>query len=874
MGLKEYQGKRHFEKTPEPHGTAFRKKSSSFVVHKHAASRLHYDFRLELDGVLKSWAVPKGPSLFPSLKRLAVHVEDHPVEYGSFEGTIPKEEYGGGTVMVWDRGQWVPQGDPQYSYDRGRMKFLLKGQKLKGGWSLVRMGGAKAKEEKNWLLIKEKDSEALRGKHSDIIDMAPGSVATGRSLEEIAGVNQEKRRKNPASQREPKNNRSTKSRSSRTPSRKNMISGTSRVPDPSDLPSAVSSSQPATFHPQLATLFKTSPEGEDWLHEIKFDGYRIVSMVKNGRIRLLTRNGKDWTKKFPDIAGALKALPVQQGILDGEVVVLRSNGTSDFQALQNVLKGEASDPLVYFVFDLPYCEGYNLCRTPLIKRKELLWEFIKAFPEKAAAHVRYSDHIQGQGERTFEQACRRALEGIISKNAMSPYRQARSKHWVKVKCHHRQEFVIGGYTNPSGSRKFFGALLLGYYDKEGHLQYAGRVGTGFTHQRLSRIYALLAKRAQSHPPFARLPSDRNIREVHWVHPELVAEVEFFEWTRDGILRHPSFVGLREDKPAKEIIKETPHPVNNILSEPLKPSNRRSKASPDISTEKPALALTHPERILYPQQGITKRNLAEFYQQIAKWVLPHVAGRPLTLVRCPEGSQKKCFYQKHASGSLPDSVHRILIREKETKTKNTYLVIDDVKGLIALVQMGVLEIHPWGCRKDRTDRPDRLVLDLDPGPGVKWEQLVEGAHVLKKRLSGDGIESFVKTSGGKGLHVVAPLTRRATWDQLKQYTRRLAMETARTHPSGFVATMSKAKRKGKIFIDYLRNSFGATSIATYGTRALPGAPVSTPVNWDELFSISGSQVFTLTTLPQRLQNLRADPWKGFFDLRQTLSRSLI
>ncbi len=872
MGLKEYQGKRQFEKTPEPRGKTFRTNRSSFVVHKHAASRLHYDFRLELDGVLKSWAVPKGPSLYPSLKRLAVQVEDHPVEYGSFEGTIPKEEYGGGTVMVWDRGQWVPQGNPQHSYNRGRLKFLLKGQKLKGGWSLVRMGGAKSKEEKNWLLIKEKDSEALRGKHFDIIDMAPGSVATGRSLEEIAGANQERSKQKPVSQRKTKNS-STKSRSSRTPSRKNINSGTSRVPDPSNLPSAVSSSQPATLHPQLATLVKISPEGEDWLHEIKFDGYRIVSIVKNGKIHLLTRNGKDWTKKIPDIAEALKALSIQQGILDGEVVVLRSNGTSDFQALQHVLKGEASDPLVYFVFDLPYCEGYNLCRTPLLRRKELLWELIKSLPEGAALHVRYSDHIHGHGKRAFEQACRWALEGIISKYAMSPYRQARSKQWVKVKCHHRQEFVIGGYTNSSGSRKFFGALLLGYYDKQGHLQYAGRVGTGFTHQHLSRIYALLAKRAQSHTPFARLPSDGNIRDVHWVHPELVAEVEFFEWTRDGVLRHPTFVGLREDKPAKKIIKESPHSMNNNYSETSNSSSRRSNASPDNSTEKPELALTHPEKILYPRQGITKRNLAEFYQQIAKWVLPHVASRPLTLVRCPQGSQQKCFYQKHASGSLPDSVHRILICEKETKTKNTYLVIDDVNGLIALVQMGVLEIHPWGCRKDRTDRPDRLVLDLDPGPGVKWEQLVEGAHMLKNRLSGDGIESFVKTSGGKGLHVVAPLTRRATWDQLKQYTRRLAMEIAQAHPSGFVATMSKAKRKGKIFIDYLRNSFGATSIATYGTRALPGAPVSTPVSWDELFSISGSQVFTLTTLPQRLHNLRADPWKGFFDLRQTLSRSL-
>ena len=872
MGLKEYQRKRQFGKTPEPRGKKHRETGSVFVVQKHAASHLHYDFRIELDGVLKSWAVPKGPSLYPSQKRLAVHVEDHPVEYGSFEGIIPKDEYGGGTVMLWDRGKWVPRDDPSQSYDRGRLKFTLKGTKLKGGWSLVRMGGGRAKHEKNWLLIKENDAEALHGKQPDVIETSAESVATQRSLEEIAEDSREGG-KNKISSRRQSTIHLKKIHSSRSRDRKKP-SGSYGVPDPSKLPFASSSPQPTSFHPQLATLVKQAPAGEEWLHEIKFDGYRMISLVNNGHIQLVTRNGKNWTKKFSAIAGALAEFPVRQAILDGEIVVLRPDGTSDFQALQNVLKGEASDPLVYYVFDLPHCEGFNLCRTPLLKRKELLWELVKSLPVDAATHLRYSDHIQGQGERSFNEACRQALEGIISKLAMSAYHQARSKHWVKVKCQHRQELVIGGYTNPAGSRKYFGALLLGYYDERGQLHYAGRVGTGFSHQRLSRIHALLSKRHQPSPSFVRLPSDRDMQKVHWVRPDLVAEVEFFEWTRDGVLRHPSFIGLREDKPAHEIIKEAPMPLEEIPPQRKKSSRRRSTTARSLYAEKVEMALSHPDKILYPQQGITKRDLAEFYQGIAEWVLPHVSGRPLTLVRCPQGFQQKCFYQKHASESLPDSIRRILIREKGKKEKNSYLVIDDVKGLVALVQMGVLEIHPWGCLEDRTDRPDRLVLDLDPGSGVSWDQLIEGAHRLKHRLSEDGIESFVKTSGGKGLHVVAPLNRRTTWDELKNYTRKLAMETAQKHPAGFVATMSKAKRTGKIFIDYLRNSFGATSIATYGTRALSGAPVSTPVGWDELSAVSGSQAFTLFTLPKRLNTLKADPWKGFFDIRQALSRSVL
>ncbi|HBP89630.1 MAG: DNA ligase D [Nitrospira sp.] len=870
MGLKDYRSKRQFVKTPEPRGRKHRGNGSLFVVQEHAASHLHYDFRLELDGVLKSWAVPKGPSLYPSQKRLAVHVEDHPVEYGSFEGNIPKDEYGGGTVLLWDRGIWVPREDPSLSYKRGRLKFHLKGEKLKGGWSLVRMRSGK--NERNWLLIKEHDAHSFHNSQPDILETSPLSVATQRSLEEIAENSEINGKGNNRSRRRT-HTRPKKNPPSRSNAREKPL-GSPKISDPSKLPFASSSSQPTTFQPQLATLVKNPPAGEEWLHEIKFDGYRMLSMVKPGHIRLRTRNGKDWTNKFSVIAGALAELPVRQAILDGEILVLRPDGTSDFQALQNVLKGEASDPLVYYAFDLPYCEGYSLCRTPLLKRKELLRELIASLPADAATHIRYSDHIQGQGQDSFNQACRLALEGLISKQAMSPYRQARSKHWVKVKCQQRQELVIGGYTNPAGSRKYFGALLLGYYDEQGRLHYAGRVGTGFSDQRLARIYALLVKRQQARPPFFRLPFDRDLKKAHWVRPELVAEVEFFEWTREGVLRHPAFIGLREDKSAKEIKREMPMANDEVPFQRGRTSGRRSSSHPLASPEDAEMPLSHPDKVLYPQQGITKRDLAEYYRRLAPWVLPHVAGRPLTLVRCPQGHQKKCFYQKHASDSLSDSIRQILIQEKGTKERNSYLVIDDVKGLLAFVQMGVLEIHPWGCLEDRIDRPDRLVLDLDPGPGVSWEQLIEGAHILKNRLLEDGVESFVKTSGGKGLHVVAPLVRRTTWDDLKKYTRMLAMETAQNHSAGFVATMSKTKRKGKIFIDYLRNGFGATSIATYGTRALSGAPVSTPLAWKELSSISSSQAFTLATLPARLKKIKSDPWKGFFDLRQSLSRSAL
>jgi bifunctional non-homologous end joining protein LigD len=822
--------------------------------------------------------VPKGPSLCPSQKRLAVHVEDHPLEYGSFEGTIPKGEYGGGTVMVWDRGEWVPEGDPAGAYRRGRMLFKLKGKKLKGGWSLIRMGQAGVENGHHWLLIKNNDEEAIPSERSDVLDTHPLSIMTNRSLEEIAEHqnHQKKLKCTPSSSR-----RISHTRTKPTPSsRRKQPSGVTARIDPSVLPHAEKSSQPVSFSPQLATLVKEVPRGEEWIHEIKFDGYRLLGFVKDGHIQLRTRNGKDWTSKFPAIAHGLAELPIRQAIVDGEVVVLRPEGTSDFQALQNVLKGEASDPLVYFLFDLPHCEGYNLRRTPLLKRKAMLQRLLSGLSSRPGFFLRYSDHIQGQGEQAYEQACRQALEGIISKRTTSSYQQARSKQWVKVKCHHRQELVIGGYTNPAGSRQYFGALLLGYYDDRSRLHYAGRVGTGFDEVRLKRIHALLAKRVRSSSPFLKLSAQEDSQGVHWVNPDLVAEVEFLEWTREGHLRHPSFIGLREDKSARDIRKETSARIGDRIPSTAKSSrsqrspakssrHRRLSSSRRDSGTFSGLALSNPDRVLYPKQGITKRALAEFYQHIAEWVLPHVIKRPLTLLRCPRGVQKPCFYQRHVSDSLPESIRGIHIQERGKGGNHTYLVIDDVKGLVGLVQMGVLEIHPWGCREDRLDRPDRLIFDLDPSPGIKWDHLVEGATILKDRLSEDGIESFVKTSGGKGLHVVAPLQRRATWEALKRYSRKLAMEVAKQDSSRYIATMSKEKRKGKIFIDYLRNSFGATCVTAYGTRARAGAPVSTPLRWEELAALSGPEAFTLATLPERLSALKEDPWKGFFDVRQSL-----
>jgi bifunctional non-homologous end joining protein LigD len=808
--LERYHQKRDFRRTPEPAGELHPTEGFSFVVQKHHATRLHYDFRLELEGVLKSWAVPKGPSLNPDDKRLAVHVEDHPIEYGGFEGVIPQGQYGGGKVIVWDRGTWIPVGDPVAGYKKGHLKFRLEGVKLHGGWNLVRM------DEKNWLLIKEKDEAAGT---EDPTRERPESVLGGEGPPRVWESN--RNAPAPAAKRRPR----------------------SRAP------------MPPNPDPELATLVENAPQGEDWIHEIKFDGYRVLCRIEGPDVSLSTRRANDWTSSFPSLARAARQLPVRDALIDGELVVLDARGLSNFQSLQNALGRGREKDVVYFAFDLLYLDGRDLRELPLLERKELLAKILA----KAPAMIRYTDHVVGEGPTFFKQACGHSLEGIVSKRADAPYRAGRTKDWLKVKCLNRQEFVIAGYTDPEGGRSGFGALVLGVHDKGGTLRHVGRVGTGFTTTTLEDLHARMKQLERKSSPFPRPPTGRAARGIHWVEPKLVAEVAFTGWTDDGILRQSRFEGLREDKPPAEVVIERPA------------SPKPSAAIREVAGVK----LTHPEKILYPDQGISKRDLALYYESIADWVLPHLVNRPLSLVRCPEGQGKTCFYQKHAHQGTPEVVRRVQIQEGTGTIEGvgTYLYIDDLPGLIALVQMGVLEVHPWGSRVDTLEKPDRMTIDLDPAPDVPWSRMIETALTIRTRLQELGLESFVKTTGGKGLHVVAPLQARQTWDDLKEFSRAIAEEFVRAAPQWFVSTMTKSKRTGKIFLDFFRNTRGATAVGAYSTRSRPGAPVSTPVSWDELPKVTSGDQFTLANVPSRLEGLGVDPWKGYFQVRQSLTASM-
>jgi bifunctional non-homologous end joining protein LigD len=795
--LAAYRRKRDFSATSEPRGSR-PGRSRLYVVQKHAASRLHYDFRLELDGTLKSWAIPKGPSVDPKAKRLAVHVEDHPVEYGSFEGVIPKGEYGGGTVMLWDRGHWEPLGDPRKDYRDGRLKFRLHGRRLQGVWTLVRMGGAAGENGKNWLLVKDKD-DAAGGKEP--VDVPASSVASGRSMDAIR-----------------KDGDRVWRRTGEDPAPETKSPGKPGVSAPRGAPGA-------DFTPQLATLSAEVPRDDGWLHEIKLDGYRILAVVSRGRVTLKSRNGLDWTARFPEIAAAIHALPMRSGVLDGEVVALAANGKSDFQLLQNHLKSKAKDGVVYFAFDLPFLDGRDLRKLPLTERKHVLGTLLSGL---RATSVRFGEHFTGDGEKVFKQACRLGLEGIVSKRADAPYESRRTRSWLKIKCSGRQEFVIAGWTDPQGGRSGFGSLVLAHHDDTGALVYAGKVGTGFNRSQLGDLSRRLAKLARSERPLKEAPRAET-RGVHWVKPALVAEVEFTEWTRDGRLRHPSFLGLREDKRPAEVLGEG--------------GRGRTK-------------LTHPDRVLWPEDDITKAELAAYYESVAPLMLPQIAGRPLAIVRCPDGRTGPCFFQKHAA-----------------KARSEHLSIDDLDGLIGLVQLGALEIHPWGARSKEVDRPDRLVLDLDPGPGVSWSRVVDGAMAVRDRLAEFSLDSFVRTTGGKGLHVVAPLTGKTSWNDLKAFARGIAEGFVQREPQRYIAAAAKNKRPGRIFIDWLRNAQGATAIASYSTRKLQNAPIATPLAWDELRGVRSGDAFRLRGFAKRLA-AAGDPWKDLNATRQSIPASAV
>lgn len=922
MSLREYRQKRDFQRTPEPRGDPGRRRRANakrlrrrstlgFVVQKHAASHLHYDFRLELDGVLKSWAVPKGPDLDPAVKRLAMQVEDHPVEYGSFEGTIPQVEYGGGAVMLWDRGTWTPVGDAAKGLRDGRLKFVLDGKKLRGGWMLVRRGGRKADSgERAWFLFKERDEFArTRG---SITDDQPLSIVSGRTLEEIAKMSRRVWRSNDSKQvadaamsnlkeAAPTSPRTTIRTRRRSADSRNVVSRRRRTDGNSkddrsrlarllENPVVPLGRLPAAPSVQLATLAKEPPAGDEWLHEIKFDGYRMLCRVSEGKARFLSRNGRDWTVRFPELAASASALAVESAVLDGEVVALDDTGVSSFQSLQRIFKTGATKGLVYYVFDLLHLNGRNVAEAPLERRKAILEQVVKG----AAPSIRFSDHLEGSGEDVVAQACRMKLEGIVSKRRDRPYVPGRGLSWIKVKCSRRQEFVVGGFTQPGGGRRHLGALLLGYYGPDKALIYAGRVGTGFSDETLASLAERLQKHLRGSSPFQNLSGATGLaRGVRWVDPVLVAEIEFMNWTDDGLLRHPSFQGLREDKRAADVVRDQPLSKREVAStsranklgannaprrrawgstEANRSAKKRRPAgdakSQDAEIDFAGVRLTHPRKLLYPAAGVSKIDLAKYYEQVAVWMLPHVAGRPLAVVRCPSGSGKPCFFQKHPADAQSEFLKRVNVAAGGTP--EYHLAIDDLRGLVSLVQMGVLEIHAWGSTAERLETPDRLVFDLDPDPSVEWAEVVKAAREVRLFLRELGLETFLKTTGGKGLHLVAPIQPRTAWDEAKAFCRAVANAIVRSAPDRYVATMSKAARKGKIFVDYLRNGRGATAIAPYSTRDKPNAAISAPIAWDELSSRRRSDHFTVANVPARLRRLGADPWAELWNTKQSIT----
>jgi bifunctional non-homologous end joining protein LigD len=884
MALERYRAKRDFKITPEPRGRVDRgpNRALSFVIQKHAASHLHYDFRLELDGVLLSWAVPKGPSLDPADKRLAMHVEDHPMEYGSFEGIIPAKQYGGGTVLLWDRGTWIPKGDPVAGYAKGHLKFELDGEKLKGGWTLVKTHGSKyggKSGDKAWLLIKENDSFAQRGADARIVDDAPESVLSGRSLEDIAEQREHVWHSNKSVAANVRAGAVSNAKLSPVKTRKSAAGLSAIV-------GARVAKLPASLSPMLATLVDKIPPGDEWLHEVKFDGYRMLCRIDKGKVAIFSRNGKEWTDALGRIADAVGELGLKSAWLDGEVTVVDDRGRTSFQALQNALSDPAGERLVYFVFDVLYLDGYDLRGVSLSDRKRLLRTLIP----KTASKVRFSVDVPGSGEAFFSQACALGLEGAVSKRTNSTYRGGvRTRDWVKVKCEQRQEMVIGGFTDPQGSRSGFGALLLGVYEPGGKLRYSGKVGTGFNDQTLASLRRKLDGLVQSSAPFVNPPRGFEAKGVHWVKPRLVAEISFTEWTQDGTLRHPSFQGLREDKNAADVVRERPVRESEMkpakaAAEPSKAATKpeppqrkaagnsaRTKASVETSDTIAGVKLSHPDKLLYPEAKLAKQDLARYYENVGEWILPHLRERPLSLVRCPDGWNSECFYQKHAPKSVNPAVARVVVPEGGGKA--TYMAANSVSALVALVQWGVLELHPWGSRKPRLDRPDRLIFDFDPDDAVKWDELVAAVGVLRAILGDLGLTGFLKTTGGKGLHVVVPIRATLEWEQAKGFTRAIADLMARTFPDRFIAVMSKTRRKGKIFLDYLRNAAGATAIAPYSLRARANAPVATPIGWDELTEDVRFDHFNLRTIPSRLSAAKSDPWSDFLELRQSIGKAM-
>jgi len=821
--LQEYARKRDFNATPEPSGKRGRAKGAhalQFCIQKHDASHLHYDFRLELDGTLKSWAIPKGPSLDPKVRRLAVHVEDHPLDYADFEGSIPEGHYGAGDVIVWDRGIWEPEGDAHEAYAKGKLRFRLQGEKLSGVWNLFRthLGGKK----EQWMLVKSHDGQARSEAEYSIVDAQPDSVLSDRTLVPRRAAKADKAAK-PG-----------------TPAKRKRARPAHKM------------ALPDTLQPQLATLVDSPPAG-DWRYEVKFDGYRIMARIEGDDVRLFTRNGHDWSSKMPRQVAALRALGVDSAWLDGEMVVNGENGTADFQALQNAFDTEQDEQIVYYLFDLSFLGGEDLREQPVEDRREALRQLLERDTSDVLA---FSADFDQPVASLLDSACRMELEGLIGKRAGSPYSGRRSADWVKLKCKQRQEFVIVGFTDPKGSRSGFGALLLALHDPaSGELQYAGKVGTGFSATTLASIHARLKPLEIAKPALPRPPTGAEARGVHWLKPQLMAEVAYAQMTRDGIVRHSVFHGLRDDKPASAIDLERAMPAKTV-------SKRNPAKAPDAMGD---LRLTHPDRVIDASIGATKRDVAEYYAGVSEWLLPQLRDRPVALVRAPEGLNGELFFQKNA-----DALHIAhVVSYDKAQAGQAAMVINRPDTLLGAVQMNMLELHTWNATDKDFDKPDRFVLDLDPDPALPWKAMIEATQLALTLLDELGLTVFLKTSGGKGMHLVVPLTRRAGWDEVKDFSHAIVNYLARLFPDRLSAVSGPKNRVGRIFIDYLRNGKGATTACAYSLRAREGLPVSVPIWREELAQLKGANQWHIGNLHERLAEVD-DPWADMAKTRQSIT----
>lgn len=820
--LKTYKAKRNFKLTPEPEGAVEQGgEALSFVIQKHWATRLHYDFRLELDGVMLSWAVPKGPSYDTHDKRMAVHVEDHPVSYNQFEGEIPKGQYGGGKVIIWDKGTWHPLDEPHEALKRGSLKFELQGHKMHGRWALVRMKG-KGEKQEPWLLIKEKDAYARPAAEFSVIDEMPDSV---RDLSLPAPL------------------------ADASPPRG------SADEHPSAAAQAPKTDLPQTLTPQLATLVEQPPSSaEDWLFEVKYDGYRLLARIEGKDIRLITRNGNDWTHKLKPLHKALSALKLPDGWYDGEIVVLDGEGRPNFGLLQNAFDNEKTSDIVYFLFDLPYCDGRDLRELPLEQRRAQLQALLK---DAQVEQVRFSEAMNATPEDILAAACRMGLEGIIAKRRDALYVMRRSRDWIKLKCGLRQEFVIGGYTDPQGSRAGFGSLLLGTYDEEGQLQYAGNVGSGFDAQDLQALAAKLRALASKDKPFA--PGRTIGHKAHWVKPQLVAEVRFGEWTHEGSIRHAVFEGLREDKQARKVGRETAQPLR-----------QRADAAEARQTLPASLKVTHPERVIDAESGTTKIALVRYYALVGQLMLLHLKGRPVSLVRAPAGVGGELFFQKHADiGKLPG------VRQLDKSLDPDHppmLEIATVNGLLSAAQWNVVELHTQNASAKAYETPNRMVFDLDPGKDVPWKQMQEAAQLTRVVLEELGLRCFLKTSGGKGLHIVVPLRPQYDWDTVKTVSQAVVSHMAQMLPERFAFKSGPRNRVGRIFIDYLRNGRGSTTVCAWSARVRPGLGISVPVSWNELDQLRSGDQWTVTNVHARL-DVGNTPWQDYAKSARSLTAAM-